>query len=724
MTHRRVWSGCCCGLIEAALLVGMSACGGGEVTTPAVAVTLISIAIGPSSVNLSVGQTQQFKASGTYSDGSTKDLTGSAGWSSSNPAVLAISNSGLATAKAAGSATVTAVSQADPSKTASASVTAVALTSMAISPSSVSLSVGQTQQFKATGAYSDGSSKDLTGSVGWTSSDQTILTVSSAGLATATAGGSTTVTAVSQTDSSKKASASVAAAYTGMLMYHNDLARTGQNLSETILTPSNVNSTQFGKLFSYPVDGATYAQPLYVQSVTIPGQGVHNVIYVATEHDSVYAFDADGKVSTPFWHVSFLNPSAGITPVPPPSPDDAFPGGEIGITGTPAIDPGSGTIYVVSYTLENNQAVYRLHALDLATGAEKLGGPVVITATVDGTGDGTDGQGHVAFDPAWHLQRQALLFLNGVVYIGFASHGDIRPYHGWLLAYDATILQQTAIFNDTPNGIQGGIWESGCGPAADASGNIYLATGNGTFDAGSGGLDYADSVLRLNPKSLGLLDYFTPYNQGDLAAEDYDLGSGGTMLLPDQPGAHPHLLVVAGKEGRIYLLDRDSLGGYSTPSDVGAVQEVTGQLNLNLSAPAYWQGNIYYISLHDKLKMFSLTNGVLSSSPVGMSQVSLGGVGATVSISASGSSYGIVWAIDSSGHSSGGPARLYAFDATNVANELYDSTQAGARDTPGSANKFAVPTVFNGKVYVGTATELDTFGLLRGGLNGALSAPR
>jgi Bacterial Ig-like domain (group 2) len=588
------------------------------------------------------------------------------------------------------------------------------LASIAISPSTASLSVGQTKQFTATGTDSDGTGKDVTTSVTWSSSNANVVTISASGLATATGAGSATITAVSSVDASKSAGASVAAAYTGMLIYHNDLARTGQNPNETILTPSNVNSAQFGKLFSYPLDGGTYAQPLYVQSVAVGNQGVHNVVYVATAHDSVYAFDADGKVSTPLWHVSFINPSTGITAVPPPLDDDAFPGGEIGIIGTPVIDPASGTLYVVSYTLENGKAVYRLHALDLGTGAEKLGGPAVISATVAGIGDGTDGQGHLPFDPTWHLQRQALLLLNGVIYIGFASHGDIRPYHGWLLAYDATTLKQTAAYNDSPNGAAGGIWESGCGPSVDADGNIYLATGNGTFDASTGGLDYGDSILKLDPASLRVLDWFAPFNQATLNAVDQDLGSGGVMLLPDQPGLHPHLLVVAGKEGRIYLLDRDNLGHYGLMSD-SAVQELAGQINANdLSTPAYWQGNIYYASEDDALKMFSLKGGLLSSSPVAKSQVTYGHAGATVSISANGSRGGIVWANNTSAFATGGPAQLYAYDAMDVSHELYDSKQAGSRDTLGTANKFAVPTVINGNVYVGTATELDVFGLLGG----------
>jgi len=588
------------------------------------------------------------------------------------------------------------------------------LASLSISPANPRLAVGQSQQFSATGSYSDGTTKDLSDVVTWRSSNSAAVAITPSGLATAIEPATVVVTAVTGGES-MSASAKVTTAYSGMLMYHNDLARTGLNPNETVLMPSNVNKAQFGKLFSYPVDGETYAQPLYVQSVTIPSQGTHNVVYVATEHDSVYAFDADGVLTRPLWHASFINLTQGATTVVPPPPDDAFPRGEIGITGTPAIDPETGTLYVVSYAVENGQDVYRLHALDLGSGAEKLGGPVVISATIRGTGDGTDDQGNVSFDPSWQLQRQALLLLNGILYIGFASHGDIRPYHGWLFAYDATTLQQTAVFNDTPNGLQGGIWEGGSAPAVDGNGNIYIGTGNGTFDAAAGGLDYGDSVLKLDRSSLNVLDYFTPFNQGDLAAEDLDLGSGGPMLLPDQPGVHPHLLVVAGKEGRIYALDRDNLGGYSAASDVGAVQESTGQLNLNLSTPAYWQGNIYYISNKDKLKMFTLTDGTLSSSPTSSSLNSYGYTGSTVSVSANGPTNGIVWALDTAAFRTAGAAQLYAYDATNVSDELYDSTQAGSRDTLGAANKFAVPTVINAKVYVGTTTELDVFGLLGAG---------
>jgi hypothetical protein len=442
--------------------------------------------------------------------------------------------------------------------------------------------------------------------------------------------------------------------------------------------------------------------------VTTPSQGVHNTVYVATQHDSVYAFDADGKVSGPLWHVSFINASATSVPTGDVS-DDAFPGGEIGITSTPVIDPVGGTIYVVAYTKENGQYVYRLHALDLTSGAEKFAGPVIIQASVAGTGDENNGQGQVPFDAGMHLQRPGLLLLNGVVYIGFGSHADNPPWHGWLLAYNATTLQQVAVFNTTPNGSYGALWGSGCAPAADANGNIYAATGNGTFDVSAGGVDYGDSVLKLNPGTLTVLDWFSPFNTDFLSESDNDLGSGGTMLLPDQSGPHQHLLVVAGKEGRIYLINRDNLGHFNSVADTQIVQELVGAINNNnLTTPAYWQGNVYYASQNDSLKMFTLSNGLLSTSAVAASPESFGYAGASPAISANGSNNGILWVIDTS-HAA---AVLRAYDPTNVSHELYNSTQAGARDTLGPAVKFIVPTVFNGKVYAGTATELDVLGLL------------
>ncbi|HEV2177444.1 MAG TPA: hypothetical protein VGW33_09620 [Terriglobia bacterium] len=586
---------------------------------------------------------------------------------------------------------------------------------VSVSPAAVTLSVGATQQFAA--AVANATNTAVTWSVdGVAGGNSTIGTISSSGLYTTPAGpGIHQVSAASQLDPAKTGQASATVAYAGVLMYHNDLARTGQNLNETTVTPSNVNSTQFGKLFSYPVDSNIYAQPLYVASVAIPGQGVHNVVYVATMNDSVYAFDADGKSSGPLWYTSFLKP--GVTSVSAPAVfDTAFPGGEIGILGTPVIDPVGGTLYAVAYTTESGGYVYRLHALDLASGKEKFGGPVVIQATVAGNGVDNNGHNQVAFNALAHLQRPGLLFENGVVYVGFGSHADTPSWHGWLLGYNASTLRQTVAFNTTPNGSDGSLWAAGGAPAADSSGNIFFATGNGTFDAGSSGSDYGDSVLKLQSGlsgTLKILDWFAPFNTNFLCSTDLDLGSGGVVLLPDQPGAHPHLLVVAGKEGRIYLLDRDNLGHFNAASDTQVVQELVGAiLPTNLSTPAYWQGNLYYASEYDTLRMFTLTNGLLSTSAVSVSPETLGYAGATPSISSNGPSGGIMWIIDTNASSYGAPAVLRAYDATNVSHELYNSNQAGPRDTPGQGVKFTVPIVVNGKVYAGTATELDVFGLL------------
>lgn len=591
------------------------------------------------------------------------------------------------------------------------------LASISVSPATASLAVGQTQQFAAsvTSTINTAVTWSVDGVVG---GNATVGTLSSTGLYQApVASGTHQIMATSQEDATKSAQATVVVSYQGMFTYRDDNGRTGQNLNETMLTLANVNPLQFGKLISYPVDGAVYAQPLYVASVTIPGQGIHDVVYVVTQHDSVYAFDADGKASTALWHVSFINPTAGVTSVSQAEvAEGAFPAGEIGITSTPVIDAVSGTLYVVAYTKENGAFVYRLHALDLVTGAEKFGGPATLQGTVPGTGDQTNGQGQVLFDAKTHLQRPGLLLLNGIIYVAFGSHGDNRPFHGWLLAYNATTLQPVASFNTTPNASEGAIWEAGCAPAADGNGNIYVVTGNGTFDTNTGGVDYGDSVLKLKASTLTVLDWFSPFNTDYLGQVDADLGSGGTMLLPDQPGPHPHLLVVAGKEGVIYLLNRDNLGDFNPVSDAQVVQELIGAITINnLTTPAYWQGNLYYASEYDHLKMFAIRNGLLSTSPAAVSAETFGYAGASPSISANGSGNGIVWLIDTSattGGVTGGPAVLRAYDATNVSHELYNSAQAGARDTLGPAVKFTVPTVVGGKVYVGTATEFDILGLL------------
>ena len=528
-----------------------------------------------------------------------------------------------------------------------------------------------------------------------------------------------------------------AEAQTPVLTQHNDIGRTGQNTNETILTTSNVNSTQFGKLFALKVDGQVYAQPLYVPQLTING-ATHNVLIVATEADSVYAFDADsntGANATYLWHASVIDAAhgaaSGATPFPYTTNGCTDMQPQSGITATPVIDTSTGTIYAEAKSLENGNAVHRLHALDITTGNEKSFGPVVISALpngVAGTGDGSSG-GVLQFDNLTQNSRPGLLLSNGTIFIGYASHCDNGPYHGWLFAYSESSLARVAYFNTTPYGGLGGFWSSGAGLAADSSGNMFLVTGNGSFDTSNPSIDYGDSILKLSYASgaFTVEDYFTPYNQSSLSGGDKDLGSGGVLLLPDQPGNFPHELVEAGKQGTIYLVNRDTFttsplhycNGCS--SDAEIVQESSaGKIGGMWSMPAYWNNTVYFAGSGGPLTAIPLSNGTLNYSSITTSSPTFGFPGATPSISSNGTSNGIVWLIDSSQYGSPGPgpapAVLHAFNATNVSSELYNSTQAGAgRDSAGNAVKFAVPTVTNGKVYVGATQELDVYGLLSGG---------
>ena len=498
--------------------------------------------------------------------------------------------------------------------------------------------------------------------------------------------------------------------------YHYDNFRTGQNTHETILMPSVVRQSTFGKLFSQSVDGQVYAEPLYLTNLVIPKKGLHNVLFVATQHDSVYAFDADNNLGTnasPLWQVSFINAASGITTIPSADTGTKMIYPEVGITGTPVIDRANGTLYVVAATKENGAYLQRLHALDVTTGAEKFGGPVVIQATVPGSGSGSS-KGMITFDALRQNQRPALLLLNGVVYIAWASHGleNQFSYHGWVIGYGENTLMQVAAFIDTPNGAQGGIWQSGSGPAGDRSGNIFFMAGNGTFDANNSGSDYGMSYVKLGTKTgLSVADYFTPYDQAVLSASDMDLGSGGAVLLPYQGGAaHPYLAIGAGKNGVIYLLDRTNMGHFNASGNQQIVQSITNAFagHALYSTPAYWHGQIYFWADYDVLRIFGMSNGLLLTSPIATSTVSLAS-GATPVISSYNSSNAIVWAIQAD-HAGTGAAVLHALDA-NTAVELYNSSQAGSRDVAGLAVKFTVPTVVNGKVYVGTANQVDVYGL-------------
>ena len=530
-----------------------------------------------------------------------------------------------------------------------------------------------------------------------------------------------------------------ASGQTAVLTQHNDASRTGQNTTETILTTTNVNVNQFGKLFALPTDGQVYAQPLFVPSVTING-ATHNVVIVATEADSVYAFDADsntGTNSAPLWKASLVDSAhgagAGETPLNSSTTigcADLQP--QIGITSTPVIDPTSNTIYVEAKSTNGSNYFHRLHALDLLTGNEKSPGPIHIAATVAGTGDGST-NGQLVFDSATmslhQHARPGLLLMNGTIYVAFASHCDIGPYHGWIFAYDEATFTRKSVYVTTPNGGLGGFWMSGAGVAADSAGNIYIASGNGDFDTTNvPARETGDTLLKLGTTNqiLTLLDYFTPQDQQTLDNNDTDLGSGGALLLPDQPGSFPHILVQTGKEGRIYVVNRDQLttgnshycSGCTNDSEI-IEESSSGAVGGMFSMPAYWNNNIYFWGRGDVLKSIPITNGLPDFTHISSNSTSLGFPGATPSISSNGTAAGtaILWAINSSQYGLPGPAVLYAYDATNVSKELWNSAQAANnRDKAGNAVKFSTPTISNGKVYVGTSSEVDAYGLLNGGV--------
>jgi hypothetical protein len=609
----------------------------------------------------------------------------------------------------------------DPSLLQSVSLTGTGTTpstTVSISPRVASLTLTQTQQFTA--SISGQVSSNVTWSVDSTvGGNSTSGTISAAGLYTPPAiAGAHSVSAGSISDSTQTAAVQlVVTDYPGAFTQKNDTMRTGQNLQETVLSTSNVNQSQFGKLFSYPVDGYIYAQPLYIENLNLPGQGTHNVVYVATENDSVYAFDADGLLSQPLWYASLLNP--GYTAIPRAlleKGNDLTP--LVGITATPVIDPTTNTMFVLARSVAGSAYSQNLYAIDITTGAQKPGSPVQIQASVSGKGEGSSG-GQLSFNLQYENPRAGLLLANGVIYLTWGSLEDRQPFHGWVMGFNEATLQLVAAWASTPNGNEGGIWQGGGGLAADSSGNIFLAMGNGTFDASAGGADYGSSVVKLTNtgSALAVADYFTPFNQLFLTTLNWDLGAGGTVLLPDQPGSYPHVALAGGKGSTIYLLNRDSLGQFNPagnqvlltlPAAVGPVTETGG----SRGGPAYWQGQVYYSGAGDTPKQFGLLNGMISALPVAKGPIAFGYPGAAPVISANGNINGILWLLQVDQYSNSGAAVLRAFDAANIAHELYDSKQNASRDTAGPAVKFSVPTVANGKVYVGTQTELDVFGLL------------
>lgn len=524
------------------------------------------------------------------------------------------------------------------------------------------------------------------------------------------------------------AGAGSARAAVNVLTWHNDNFRTGQNTNELVLTPANVNSSSFGMLFSYPVDGQVYGQPLYVSGLAIPGQGSHNVVFVTTQHDSVYAFDADSNTGTNhglIWQVSL-----GTSAVTPNNDfgnrygpyHDIDP--EVGITSTPVIDLAAGLIYVDAFTHEGNSYFHRVHALNITNGLEAAFSPVLLTAAVPGNGvDSVNGV--VTFNSEQELQRVALTLAGGKLYVCTSGYADTDPYHGWAIGFNATNLVRLTnyVFNTTPNATvanfggnaaEAGIWMSGSGLGVDAQTNLFAVIGNGSFNANlAGGTEYGECAVRLaTTNGLSVADFFTPYDQATLSADDTDFGSGGPLLLPDSAGsvAHPHLMVACGKEGTIYLLDRDNLGKYNGVDDSQIVQSLPTIIGGTWSSAAYFNQNIYYAGQNDTVKAFGLSGGLLTTSPTTQSPTSYGWPGATPAISANGTNQAIVWTLQVDGAESGGAAILHAYNAYNLGNELYNSTQAGSRDMLNVAVKFTIPTVANGKVYVGATKQVAIYG--------------
>jgi hypothetical protein len=628
---------------------------------------------------------------------------------------------------------------------------------VSVSPSKAALATStQTQQFTASAGGATWSVDGIAGG------NSTVGTISSTGLYTppATAG----VHKITATVSGSTGTAYVAVTdLAGVQTFHNDQARDGVNAREFALQAVTLNTSTFGKLFSCSVDGAVYAQPLWVKGVNIGG-GTHNVLVVATAHDSAYVFDADASPCVTYWHVNLLDTLHGGTAGEASVTwndvgncfGDIYP--EIGVIGTPVIDPSTKTIYLVSASESNphnsgncsrttGNFYHRLHALDLLTGSEKYNAPVTIAAQVPGTGDGSV-NGIVSFNSQLHHNRGGLAEYGGKIYIPFSAHEDATPYHGWVIAYQATnVQQQVAVFNTTPNGVggaDGGIWGGGSAPAVDAGGDLYVSTGNGIFDElpPPPNNDYGDSILRLhyaignslNGINLSTAGYFTPYDQGTLAQYDTDLGSGGVVLFPKQNGSGPqNLLTQVGKEGVVYLIDRDNMGQYNSGNNNQIVQSFKGPSFGIWGSPALWQNNLYVGGQSDNIRQFTFnpTTELFNESTASKSPGAFGYPGATPSVSSQGGSHGVVWTIDSSlyGYASPnggvncyvvpvppactGPAILHAYNATNLAQEYWNSTlAANNRDQAGNAVKFVPPTIANGKVYVGTRTEVTVYGLL------------
>lgn len=623
---------------------------------------------------------------------------------------------------------------------------------IAISPRQAGVTIGQPLQLTA--RTSD--SKSVTWSILPAAGSFSSTSSSSGGAVTLTApqtAGVYTVTASSAADPAQSASIQIGVTdLPGMYTYHNDLSRDGVNRQEYALTPGNVNSSSFGKIFSCAVDGAIYAQPLWIANLRVGGT-THNVVVVATAHDSLYAFDADAAPCQALWQVSLIDASHGGTggeSTVPAGPSGNLVGvgdgdmtPEVGITGTPVIDPATDTLYVVSKSMNAAGTAFfqRLHAIDPTSGAEKPGSPTTIAATATGTGDGGSS---VSFSARMENQRAGLALVNGTVYIAWGSHEDAQPFYGWMMgyAYNGSSFAQTSVFNAAPNAREGGIWMSGAAPAVDSQGRLYAITGNAAFDATSAAApndDYGDSLLELS-SSLGVLQYFTPSNQHSDQIYNNDFGSGGAAVLADLPAGSPvtHLVIAGGKDGSLYVFNRDALGGYGD-ANAWQVISVGTEGDLNADTPgviftvgAIWNDTYYLAGARGPLQAYRLDPSTAKLSLAGTAtspSAGFGYPGGTPSISSSGTTNGVVWVLDDGQYctkaSPGcGPAVLHAYEASDVTKELWNSGKSNA-DRAGNAVKFTLPTIANGKVYIGTrgnnsggsygstsiSGELDVYGL-------------
>jgi hypothetical protein len=703
------------GALTTTTTYSLTCTGAGGTSTPATATVTVTANPVPTAT-LTANPTAVVSGAASTLTWSSTNATGCTGTGGTFAGAKASSGSQSTGALTTGTTySLTCTGTGGTSAPATATVT-IATGTVTVSPKAAGITVWQTQKFTATvpGGGTPTWSVDNVGG-----GNATVGTISATGLYTPpTTAGAHTIIATSGTNSgtAKVGVTDLAGVYT----YHNDLSRDGANSKEYALTPSNVNAAGFGKLASCAVDGAIYGQPLWVANLTVGG-AKHNVVFVATQHDSVYAFDADSSACSKLWQANLVDAAhgaaAGETSVPYTlagwGHGDIRP--EVGVTGTPVIDPGTGILYVVSKSTNAAQTSFyqRVHAIDVLTGNEKSGSPMLISGSVAGNGDGGT---TVAFNARQELQRPGLAFVNGTVYIAWGSHEDRPTYYGWMMGYryNGTTFSQTAIFNAAPNqnaaapGTGAGIWMSGGAPAADSGGNLYVLTGNGVFDVVGSTTghtnDYGDSLLQLSP-TLAVSQYLTPYGQATDNTSDYDFGAGGAAILADLPATSPirHLLICGGKGGQLYVVNRDSLGGYDSSDQFTRVY-TGGDI---LETGAFWNNHLYIASKFASMRAFTLdpSTSILGSNPTTTSHA-YGLTGSTPSVSAAGTANGIVWGLDDTNYCTDqspgcSPSVLYAYDAINALTPLWNSA-ANAADAAGNAVKFTVPTVANGKVYVGT----------------------